>query len=138
MRTGHRSAWFLATLLITVHLCLCALLFLGVHTSPDGEAGMAWYAIMPVVDFPLSMVTLQVDTSIWRHELFWFNESSAIRQFSQACGLDHLNVGAFIEFFITGTLQWGLIGLLAQAGWRRLRGTEDGSRQQASEQRADG
>jgi len=116
-------------MLICIHFVLQTSLFIFSQSSRDPEAGLAFGMVQLSISYPTSLAILKLDRVASDKRILWESDllftSKVDHYVDRFFGFTKQTVEDFIFtvlLVIAGTLQWGIVGILIQSVWRRLRG----------------
>jgi len=124
----RKGPWLLALILIGIHFVLQTSLFVNAQFSRDPEPGMGNGIVGIRIAYPISLAMGELDSVVWNKKILW--DSDILYTIKVDHYVDRLfgftkqaieDFMIFVLLVIAGTVQWGIVGVLIQSGWRRFR-----------------
>jgi hypothetical protein len=124
----RKSTWLLPVILTVIHFVLQTSLFVSAQISSDPEASMGSGIVGTCIAYPTSLAVLGLDSVMGNKGILWHSDILyAIKvdhYVDRFFGFTKQAVEYFMDFVllvVAGTVQWGIVGVLIQSGWRRFR-----------------
>ncbi len=124
----RKSTWCLPVILTVIHFALQTSLFVSAQISSDPEASMGSGIMGACIAYPTSLAVIGLNSVVWDRRILWDSDilytTKVDHYVDRFFGFTKQTIENFVGYVllvVAGTVQWGIVGVLIQLGWRRFR-----------------